>query len=122
MVVVSEQSASPTVVTAIMKIQHQGDPRRSLRQSVRVEAKLRVGPTNFLIDLCDLSTEGFRFHCIYTITSGQRCVLKLDTFEPMGANIMWIANNEGGCRFERPLHPSVATAIAQRHPGLAWTG
>ena len=112
----------PTVVTGIMQNQNKHDPRRSSRQSVRVEAKLRVGATNYLVDLCDISTDGFRFSCIYTISSGQRCVMKLDTFEPMGAQIMWVTGNEGGCRLERPLHPSVATAIAQRHPGLAWTG
>lgn len=94
------------------------DPRRSVRLPVRVEAKLRVNGANYLIDLCVLLTEGFRFKCIYPIASGQRGVVKLATFKPMAANIMWVTGDEGGCKFERPLHPSVATAIAQRHPGL----
>lgn len=106
----------------MMKAHPQRDPRKSLRQQVSVGAKLRIGGANYAVELCDLSIEGFRFRCIYTIAPGQRCVVKLETFESMGANIMWVVGDEGGCQFERPLHASVAAAIAQRHPGLLTTG
>ena len=42
----------------------------------------------------------------------------MDTFETLGAQVVWVRGSLVGCLFERPLHPSVVDAIAARHPGF----
>ena len=92
--------------------------RKSPRKSTNLVARLRVLSTPYEINILDLSATGFRFDSVYRFAEGSRCTLKMDTFETLGAQIVWVRGSVVGCLFERPLHPSVADAIAARHPGL----
>lgn len=100
-----------------------GDPtivdRRFPRKSVRIEATLRVLSVQYRVVLLDLSASGYRIECIHRMGAGQRALLRLDSFEPMGGSIVWVDGNTAGCVFDRPLHPSVAETIAARYPGLS---
>lgn len=93
--------------------------RLTMRQRISVGAKLRVFRTSYDIIITDLSATGFRMESIYRFAEETRCTMKMDTFEPMGARVMWQALGTAGCKFERPLHPAVVDAIVARHPGLA---
>ncbi len=56
--------------------------------------------------------------CIYGFPEGSHCTLKLDSFEAIGATVVWMRNRVAGCRFDRQLHPAIVDAIALRYPGL----
>ncbi len=92
--------------------------RKSPRKKTQLVARLRVLSTPYEINILDLSVTGFRFDSVYRFAEGSRCTLKMDTFETLGAQVVWVRGSLVGCLFERPLHPSVVDAIAARHPGF----
>jgi PilZ domain len=92
--------------------------RTSPRKPTTLVARLRVLSTPYQVTVLDLSATGFRFESIYRFAIGARCTLKIDTFETLGATLIWMDGGVAGCLFERPLHPSVVDAIAARHPSI----
>lgn len=95
-----------------------GDERASLRRVLAVHARVRVLGVWYDVQLLDLSSSGYRYTSHYRFAEGQRALLKLDSFEAMGGDVVWHIEDSGGVRFDRPLHLSVVETIAQRHPGL----
>jgi PilZ domain len=93
--------------------------RAAPRKSTDLIARIRVLSTPYQVTILDLSATGFRFESVYRFAEGARCTLKIDTFETLGAKIVWMRGSIAGCLFDRPLHPSVVDAIAARHPGFS---
>ena len=92
-----------------------GEERAAARRRVAIRAAVReAGSTRIDIDVIDLSATGFRFESVYTFAIGARVFLSLPTLSPLEAVVAWRSKSQFGCRFVRPLYPSVFEMIAAR--------
>ena len=83
-------------------------PRRCERRPVRgAVAFRRSGQHRVMVNLLDISTEGFRIETFGGVTDGAVVWVTLPGLAPMEARIVWCRKDEAGCRFVAPLHPSV---------------
>jgi PilZ domain len=91
------------------------EERVAARCRVSIRANVReAGSTRIDIDVVDLSATGFRFESVYGFAIGARVFLSLPTLSPLEAVVAWRNRSSFGCRFVRPLYPSVFDMIAAR--------
>ncbi|MES1984767.1 MAG: PilZ domain-containing protein [Pseudomonadota bacterium] len=84
------------------------------RHNVLIDVKLRrPGETWFSSRIADLSATGFRVQTFVKLTVGMELWVMLPGFEGRKATVMWVRDHEGGCNFERPLHPAIFDHIVR---------
>ncbi len=81
--------------------------RKSNRLEFHAEVQFRKGRTRARVELVDISTHGARLSAVHVLRNGDRFWLKLPRIEPQEAMVGWSDEFIVGCRFVRPLHPSV---------------
>ena len=83
-------------------------PRRCERRPVRgAVAFRRSGQHRVMVNLLDISVEGFRIETFGGVTDGAVVWVTLPGLAPIEARVVWCRRDEAGCRFVNPLHASV---------------
>lgn len=75
--------------------------------------QFRKGHTRAVVKIDDISTHGARLSAVHLLRRGDTFWLKLPLLEPQEATVAWADEFIVGCRFVRPLHPSVLEMIVR---------
>lgn len=82
--------------------------RKAERSEVSMGAGLRrPGAKKVVVDLLDISTDGFRIESFDSLPVESHVWLTLPGLEALCARVAWRRNDEVGCEFATPLHPAV---------------
>lgn len=96
---------------------HDPSPTRLGRQVERRHyegaVQFRKGHTRATVKIVDISTHGARLSAVHLLRQGDTFWLKLPLLEPQEATVAWVNEFIVGCRFVKPLHPSVLEAIVR---------
>lgn len=65
------------------------------------------GSRKIVVDLLDISTNGFRIETFESLPVETRVWLTLPGLESMCARVAWHRGDQAGCEFSSPLHPAV---------------
>ena len=88
-------------------------PRAAKRLRVGMAAGFRETHTRkVLVNVYDLSTDGFRIETYVGVHEGKLVWLTLPGIEPREAEVMWVKGDFAGCRFKQPLHDAVLQMVA----------
>lgn len=92
--------------------------RNADRVPVAFRAGLRQrGASAVTVQICDLSTHGFRIDTHLSLETGNQVWLRLPGLEATPAHVVWVEGHCAGCAFDRPLHPAVLSMIVARSGG-----
>ena len=92
--------------------------RNADRVPVAFRAGLRQrGASAVTVQICDLSTHGFRIDTHLSLETGTQVWLRLPGLEATPAHVAWVEGHCAGCAFDRPLHPAVLSMIVTRSGG-----
>lgn len=87
--------------------------RQVERRSYEGAVQFRKGHTRVMVKIVDISTHGARLSAVHLLRQGDTFWLKLPLLEPQEATVAWVDEFIVGCRFVRPLHPSVLETIVR---------
>jgi hypothetical protein len=89
--------------------------RRSERVPLSLGAGLRQrGASGILVQITDLSTDGFRVATHLKLEVETDVWLRLPGLEASHARVVWSDGQNLGCAFVRPLHPAVLEMIVAK--------
>lgn len=87
--------------------------RQVERKPYEGAVQFRKGHTRAMVRIVDISTHGVRLSAVHLLREGDTFWLKLPLLEPQEATVAWTDQFIVGCRFVRPLHPSVLETIVR---------
>ena len=87
--------------------------RQVERKPYEGAVQFRKGHTRVTVKIVDLSTHGARLSAVHLLREGDTFWLKLPLLEPQEATVAWADEFIIGCRFAKPLHPSVLEMIVR---------
>jgi hypothetical protein len=96
------------------------DARQELRVPVSLEGMMgnsQLGRRK--VELLDLSCLGCRVGSVLNLAIGSHVVITLPDLAPLGAQVRWVRQGNIGLRFDRALHPMVASRVRALSPGGA---
>jgi len=85
-----------------------GQDRREVNASVSTR---EPGRKHDVVALRDVSPTGCRISSYKTPRVDDHIWIGLPGLESQRATVKWVAGNECGCAFDRPLHPAVLDAL-----------
>lgn len=88
--------------------------RLAERQTLDATVQFRKGTVRTNVRILDISTHGVRIAAIQLLRVGDTCWIRLPQLEPQQARVMWADEFVVGCKFARPLHPSVLENILKQ--------
>lgn len=89
------------------------DCRSGIRRLVGCSAFVGGGDeSGSIVQVRDLGTNGCRISGSVGLAEDAAVWLKIAGLAPLKARVAWIADEEAGCEFEFPLHPSTVEQIA----------
>ena len=93
-------------------------PRAAKRLRVAMAAGFRETLTRkVLVNIYDLSTDGFRIETYLGVHEGKLVWLTLPGLEPREAEVVWVKDDFVGCRFKYPLHDAVIQMVTASSEG-----
>ena len=87
--------------------------RQVERKPYEGAVQFRKGHTRVTVKIVDISTHGARLSAVHLLREGDTFWLKLPLLEPQEATVAWADEFIIGCRFAKPLHPSVLEMIVR---------
>lgn len=87
--------------------------RLAERRPLDATVQFRKGMVRTSVRILDISTHGVRIAAIQLLHIGDTCWIRLPQLEPQQAKVVWENEFVVGCKFTRPLHPSVLENILQ---------
>jgi hypothetical protein len=110
-----DPDAEPLSFYAELSTAQTAHERNAERVSVSLNAALRQrGASGISVQICDLSTHGFRVSTHLELEAGTDVWLRLPGIEPVHARTCWKRGHQIGCEFVRPLHPAVLEMIVRK--------
>jgi hypothetical protein len=89
--------------------------RDGKRLPTQISATMRRrGHNKFVVLVGDLSTHGCKVEFADRPEVGDQVRMRFTGLEPVEGHIQWVAGNEAGIRFERPIHPAVLELLIQQ--------
>lgn len=85
--------------------------RLAERRALNATVQFRKGTVRTNVKILDISTHGVRIAAIQLLRIGDICWIRLPELEPQQATVVWADEFVVGCKFARPLHPSVLDNI-----------
>lgn len=92
-------------------------PRSARRKPVAIRAHIRERSSKpIVVDVLDLSREGFQIAHHRAFHIGTLLWLKLPGLESLAASVKWSDGIRMGCQFDTPLHEAVLEKIVASRP------
>lgn len=102
----------------VRKASHHDNRVSASRASVDIHATIKqLDLSGFPSLLQNLSESGFRLSCPAQLNPEQALTVKMPGLQLLGARIMWVDNDQYGCKFDQPLYPAVFDHIVRMATG-----
>ena len=99
-------------VAAELIVDHRFDERKSDRRPSGAGAALGgEGRLKVQVRIVDISSQGCRLELSGPLPEGALVSVKVPTFEPWQARIVWSKRGTAGCQFTHLLHPAVVQRL-----------
>ena len=88
--------------------------RKRDRQSTALETSLHgAGTVRIPVKVVDLSSDGCRLEFRGDVPEGAAVTIALPGLDAWEASVIWSKRGTAGCRFTRPLHPSLVQRFTE---------
>ena len=100
-------------VAAELTLDHRFDERKSQRHASAAGASIGgQGRVKVPVRIVDISSQGCRLELPGQLPEGALVSVKVPTFEPWQARVVWSKRGSAGCQFVHLLHPAVVQRLA----------